>query len=45
MGAAYCSLGPTIGLPATSIVLLDAKAKSLQRKPSVLVALEDISEM
>ena len=41
MGAAYSSLV----LPATSLVLLDAKAKSLQWKPSVLVVLEEISEM
>ena len=40
MGAAYCSLGRTKVLYATSLVLLGAKAKFLRRKPSVLVALE-----
>ena len=45
MGAAYSSLGRTKVLYATSLVLLGAKAKFLQRKPSVLVALEEISEM
>ena len=44
MGAAYSSLGRTKVLYATSLVLLDAKAKFLRRKPSVLVALEEISE-
>ena len=45
MGAAYSSLGRTKVLYATSFVLLGAKAKFLRRKPSVLVALEEISEM
>ena len=45
MGAAYSSLGQTKVLYATSFVLLGAKAKFLRRKPSVLVALEVISEM
>ena len=45
MGAAYSSLGRTKVLYATSLVLLGAKAKILRRKPSVLVALEEISEM
>ena len=44
MGAAYSSLGRTKVLYATSLVLLGAKAKFLRRKPSVLVALEEISE-
>ena len=44
MGAAYSSLGRTKVLYATSFVLLGAKAKFLLRKPSVLVALEEISE-
>ena len=44
MGATYSSLDQTKVLCATSLVLLGAKAKSLRRKPSVLVALEDISE-
>ena len=44
MGAAFSSLGHTKVLCATSSVLLGAKAKFLQRKPSVLVALEEISE-
>ena len=44
MGATYYSLGQTKVLYATSLVLLVAKAKFLQRKPSVLVALEEISE-
>ena len=43
MGAAYSSLGRTKVLYATSFVLLGAKAKFLRRKPSVLVALEEIS--
>ena len=45
MVAAYSSLGQTKVLYATSFVLLGAKAKFLRRKPSVLVALEEISEM
>ena len=46
MGAVYCSLlGRTEVFHATSLVLLGAKAKYLRRKPSVLVALEEISEM
>ena len=45
MGAAYSSLGRTKVLYATSLVLLGAKAKFLRRKQSVLVALEEISEM
>ena len=45
MGAAYSSLGRTKVLYATSLVLRGAKAKFLQRKPNVLVALEEISEM
>ena len=45
MGAAYSSLGPTNVFYATSFVLLGAKAKFPLRKPSVLVALEEISEM
>ena len=44
MGAAYSSLGRTKVLYATYLVLLGAKAKFLRRKPSVLVALEEISE-
>ena len=40
MGPAYCSLGRTKVLYATSLVLLGAKAKFLRRKPSVLAALE-----
>ena len=44
MGAAYSSLGRTKVLYATSFVLLGAKAKFLRRKPSVLVALEEISK-
>ena len=44
MGAAYSSLGWTKVLYATSLGLLGAKAKFLRRKPSVLVALEEISE-
>ena len=44
MGAAYSSLGRTKVLYAASLVLLVAKAKFLRRKPSVLVALEEISE-
>ena len=45
MGAAYSSLGRTKVLYAISLVLLGAKAWFLRRKPSVLVALEGISEM
>ena len=45
MGAAYSRLGRTKVLYATALVLLVAKAKFLQRNPSVLVALEEISEM
>ena len=45
MDAAYSSLGRTNVLHATSLVLLGAKAKFLHGKPSVLVALEEISEM
>ena len=45
MGAAYSSLGRTKVFYATSFVLLGAKAKFLQRKPIVLVALEKTSEM
>ena len=44
MGAAYSSLGQTKVLYATSLILLGAKAKFLQRQPSVLVVLEEISE-
>ena len=44
MGAAYSILGQTKVLYATSLVLLVAKAQFLRRKPSVLVALEEISE-
>ena len=44
MGAAYSSLGQTKVLYAASLVLLGAKAKFLRRTPSVLVALEEISE-
>ena len=45
MDAAYSSLRRTKVLYATSFVLLGAKAKFLRRKPSVLVALEEISKM
>ena len=45
MGAAYSDLGRTKVLHATSLVLLDAKAKFLRRKPKVLVALDEISEI
>ena len=45
MGAAYASLGRIKVLLAIFLVLLGAKAKFLRRKPSVLVALEEISEM
>ena len=44
-GAAYSNLGRTKVLYATSLVLLDAKAKFLRRKPKVLVALDEISEI
>ena len=43
MGAAYSSLGHSKVLNAAFVVLLGAKAKFLERKPSVLVALEDVS--
>ena len=45
MGAANSNLGRTKVLYATSLVLLGAKAKFLQRKPKVLVALDEISEI
>ena len=45
MGAAYSNLGRTKVLYATSLVLLGAKAKFLRRKPKVLVALDEISEI
>ena len=45
MGSAYSSLGQTKVLYAAFLVHLGAKAKFLRRKPSVLVALEEISEM
>ena len=45
MGASYSSLDRTKVLDATSLVLLGAKANFLRKKPSVLVALEEISEM
>ena len=45
MWAAYSNLGRNKVLYATSLVLLGAKAKFLRRKPSVKVALEEISEM
>ena len=48
MGAAYSSLGRTKVLYATSLVLsfsLGAKTKVLRRKSSVILALEEISEM
>ena len=44
MGAAYSSLDLTNVLYATSSVPLGEKAKFLRRKPSVIVALEEISE-
>ena len=44
MGVAYSSLGRTKVLCATYLVLLGVKAKFLRRKPSVLVALEEIPE-
>ena len=43
MGAAYSSLGRTKVMYATFLVLLGTKAMFLRRKPSVLVALEEIS--
>ena len=45
MGAAYSSVGQTKVLYTTFLVLLGAKAKFLRRKPSVLVAMVEISEM
>ena len=45
MGAAYSSLGRTKVLYANFLVLIGAKARILQRKPSVLVVLDEISEM
>ena len=45
VGAAYSSLGRTNVLYATSLVCLGAKAKLRRRKPIVLVALAEISEM
>ena len=45
MGAAYSNLGRTRVLYATSLVLLGVKAKFLQRKPKVSVALDEISEI
>ena len=45
MIAAYSKLGRTKVLYATSLVLLGAKAKFLRRKLSVLVSLEEMSEM
>ena len=45
MGAAYSNLGRTKVLYETSLVLLGAKAKFPQRKPKVLVALDEISEI
>ena len=45
MGATYSSLGRTKVLYAASFVLLGSKAKFLRRNLSVLVALEEISEM
>ena len=41
MGAAYSCFGRTKVLYATSLALLDAKAKFLQRKQSVSISLED----
>ena len=43
--AAYSSLGRTKVLYATSLVFLSAKANFLRRKPKVLVALDEISEI
>ena len=45
IGAAYYSLGRTKVLYVSSLVLLGAKAKFLGRKPKVLVALDEISEI
>ena len=45
MGAALSSLSRTKVFHATSFVLLGTEAKFLRRKPSVSVALEEISEM
>ena len=45
MGAANSSLGHTKVLYATSKVLLGAKAKFLRRRPKVVVALDEISEI
>ena len=45
MDAAYSSLGQTNVLYAIFFVLFGAKLKFLQRKPSVSVALEEISDM
>ena len=45
MGAAYSNLGRTKVLYATPLILPGAKAKFLQRKPKVLVALDEISEI
>ena len=45
IGNVYSSLGCTKVLYATSLVLLGAKAKFLQRKPKVLVASDKISEI
>ena len=45
MGAAYSNLGRTKVLYATSFGLLGAKAKFLRRKPKVLAALDEISEI
>ena len=45
MDVAYSSLGQTIVLYATSLVLIGAKVNFMRRKPSVLVALEEIPEI
>ena len=45
MGATYPSLGQAKVFNAIPFVLLGVKAKFLRRKSSVLIALEDISEM
>ena len=45
MDVACSNLGSTNVLYATSLVLLGAKAKFLRRKPKVLVALDEISEI
>ena len=45
MGVAYSSLGQTKVLYATSFVLFVAKTSFLRRKPSVSVALEEISDV